>query len=340
MLKLFCRQPSVVILLFTVSSMVGCAKGVLDARNASINNGLIYAGDANEPFTGRVTNVPEATVLLNQPAIRLFFEPLRALYLQKDGLLLDRVLLSSSLCDVNVSKGVLDGDVVCRFPQSESKRYEMAFRKGKLNGPMTFYGPPPANTTVIKGAFHEGLLDGSLEVYSPKTQKLVHRQQLKDGVNQGDVTAWDDETGNQVEHASYVNGKLEGQFVRFAPDGKTLISRVTYSANLFNGLTETFDPGTGAPTLRAEWRLGKRNGIWKKWDDGKLVEDFVYQDDKLISNVDAGKGDGAPVAARDTTACERAWLAAHRKELGPDVMVSSDQLTEWKTWCLDGKTPG
>lgn len=204
-----------------------------------------------------------------------------------------------------------------------------------MNGAITFYGPPPNNVPVLKGGFKQGALHGALEVYSVKTQKVVHRQTLKSGVNQGDVNVWDENTGNEIERATYADGKLEGQAVRYAPDGKTLTFRATYAGNLFNGTMETFDPVSGAPTLKSEWRAGKRNGPWKKWQDGKLIEDSVFQDDQLVR-----KTDTATSVASDTAACESAWLAAHRKQVGPDAIVSSDQLAEWQSWCLAGKTPG
>jgi antitoxin component YwqK of YwqJK toxin-antitoxin module len=318
-----------------VMALQGCGEKILDARNATISNGLVYAGDSDKPFTGKVTHIPDAKILLNQPGIRPFFQPLKAYYLDRNAALLDRLLLNASLCDIKVSNGVLDGEVVCKFPQSDAKRYEMAFTDGKLDGAITFYGPPPNNVPVLKGGFKQGALHGALEVYSVKTQKVVHRQTLKSGVNQGDVNAWDENTGNEIERATYADGKLEGQAVRYAPDGKTLTFRATYAGNLFNGTMETFDPVSGAPTLKSEWRAGKRNGIWKKWLDGKLIEDSVFQDDQLVSKIDT-----AMPVANDATVCESAWLAAHRKEIGPDATVSSDQLAEWQSWCREGRRPG
>ena len=37
--------------------LAGCKSDVLDYRNVQIVNGKVYAGDANTPFSGKVTNV-------------------------------------------------------------------------------------------------------------------------------------------------------------------------------------------------------------------------------------------------------------------------------------------
>ncbi|MBU9418073.1 hypothetical protein KTE23_15970 [Burkholderia multivorans] len=47
--------------------LAGCKGDVLDYRNAQVVNGKVYAGDANTPFSGKVTNVPVPDILNNQP---------------------------------------------------------------------------------------------------------------------------------------------------------------------------------------------------------------------------------------------------------------------------------
>jgi antitoxin component YwqK of YwqJK toxin-antitoxin module len=309
---------------------------VLDARNAIISNGLIYAGDSNEPFTGKVTNIPDTKILLNQPVTRLMFAPLRSLY-AADGAVLDTLLLSVSLCDVKVSKGVLDGDALCKFPQSQAKRYEMSFRNGLIDGNLTFYGPSSPNSPVIKAAIKAGVLDGTLEIFSPKTQKLVHREQLKNGVNQGASTFWDEGTGKEIGRATYVDGKVDGPINRYAPDGKTVTYRAAAVADLLDGTEEVFDAQSGARIRKTEWRKGKRHGAWQEWaSDGRLKVDSVYQDDQLVSS----KIQATSNQDGDTSACESAWQAAHRKESGPDAVVTLDQLNEWQSWCRQGRSPG
>lgn len=43
-------------------ALSGCGKN-LEFRNAEVSNGKIYAHGANEPFDGRVTNIPEQVIV-------------------------------------------------------------------------------------------------------------------------------------------------------------------------------------------------------------------------------------------------------------------------------------
>lgn len=47
--------------------LTACGKGsILEYRNAQIVNGQVYAGNANTPFSGQLTNVPGHVVLASQ----------------------------------------------------------------------------------------------------------------------------------------------------------------------------------------------------------------------------------------------------------------------------------
>lgn len=37
--------------------------------------------------------------------------------------------------------------------------------------------------------------------------------------------------------------------------------------------------------------------------------------------------------------CLDAWITAHRKEVGELALISYDQISEWESWCSEGKTP-
>ncbi|ARL96033.1 hypothetical protein [Burkholderia pseudomallei] len=50
----------------TTVLLAGCKGDVLDYRNVQVVNGKVYAGDANTPFSGKVTNVPAPDILNNQ----------------------------------------------------------------------------------------------------------------------------------------------------------------------------------------------------------------------------------------------------------------------------------
>jgi antitoxin component YwqK of YwqJK toxin-antitoxin module len=331
--NVFMRRVAHHFLVISVVSLVGCTEKVLDFRNAEMNNGKIYSGHSDSPFTGTVTNVPDTAVLANQPAAKIT-QPLIALYVKTDGHLLDRILFNGSNCDIRVEKGVLDGEAVCKYKGMDAKRYEIKFSQGRLDGPVTFYGPPPLNWPLVKETFKDGVLDGTVEVFSPKTQKLVHRQILRNGLNQGRETAWDQDTGNETGRANYVDGLIDGSIVRFAPDGKTITYRATAVKGALDGLEEVFDPGTGSPRRKSSWRAGKREGAWQEWDDtGRMLIDDIYEANRLVTKKTA------TAAPQDTQACQDGWIAAHRRQVGPDTAIPMAQLEEWGDWCNQGRLP-
>ncbi|MGF6635078.1 hypothetical protein [Paraburkholderia sp. MM6662-R1] len=52
--------------LATALVLASCGEKTLDYRNAQINNGKVYAGDANRAFSGTLTNVSAGQVLAAQ----------------------------------------------------------------------------------------------------------------------------------------------------------------------------------------------------------------------------------------------------------------------------------
>ncbi|KVE37478.1 hypothetical protein [Burkholderia sp. TSV86] len=61
------RYPLILSSLIAVTALGGCKGDVLDYRNAQLVNGKVYAGNANEPFFGKLTNVPADKLLGQQP---------------------------------------------------------------------------------------------------------------------------------------------------------------------------------------------------------------------------------------------------------------------------------
>ena len=53
-----------------LSGLAACGQKALDYRNAQIVNGKFYAGDANEAFSGQLTNVPSGVILGSQQGFR------------------------------------------------------------------------------------------------------------------------------------------------------------------------------------------------------------------------------------------------------------------------------
>ncbi|MGV3570342.1 MAG: toxin-antitoxin system YwqK family antitoxin [Ramlibacter sp.] len=330
----FVRRIAHLVLVAGVIAVAGCTDKVLDFRNAEMNNGKVYSGKSDTPFSGTVTNVPDTAVLANQPAAKNT-QPLIGFYAKSDGHLMDRILFNGSTCDIRVEKGVLHGETVCKYKGTEAKRYEIKFSQGRLDGTVTFYGPPPPNWPLVKETFKDGVLDGTVEVFSPKTQKLVHRQILRNGLNHGPETAWDQNTGNEVGRANYVDGLIDGPIERFAPDGKTMTYRATAVKVALDGVEEVFDATSGSPRRKSSWKAGKREGVWQEWDEtGRLTVDDIYETNRVMSKKTLGAATQGGIQA-----CQEAWIAAHRRQVGPDAAIPMAQVEEWEDWCKEGKLP-
>lgn len=320
--------------LAVVCMVAGCGDRVLEASNATIKNGRFYRDGEDKPFTGKVTNVPEAAVLPREATIALL-TPLRNL--TKDGGLQQRVIFfAGSICDVQVKEGMPQGEMVCKYPETEFKRWSMTFRDGRLQGEVAFFGPPPENRQLITARFSDGAQDGRYEVFSAATGKRILQDTFKAGVPDGEETGWDESTGNVTGKGTYVAGKLDGPLVRYAPDGKTVIYRTTLVAGLHNGVEEEFHLTTGKPKRRVEWKNGKQDGAYQAWDEsGALIADEIYRDGVPIFSVSQGR-------SADVTGvqyCVGLWASAFRSSKGDDAAVTNDQSAEWEHRCREGKSP-
>lgn len=257
----------------------GCGDAILDFRNAEISNGKIFKGGADTAFTGTVTNIP---------ADRIFSQHLGMGRLAKtivpvagEGAAIDPIMKSSSsLCDAKIDKGVLDGAVTCKSAQGGSLRYQAKFENGTLQGPFTWYDRAPGDLVLATATFKDGLLEGTQEIFSPKTKQRIQRVRWHAGKADGDEEVWHPETGQQIGLFHYKDDLLEGEATRWSADGKTVTYRTTLVEGKQNGVEEEFYPETGKPFRRTEWSHGKKNGRFQEWDaQGSLTHDVAYRND-------------------------------------------------------------
>ncbi len=106
--------------------LAGCSKPILDYRNANLSDGLIYAENANEPFTGTVTHVPDNFLLGDSAGYTKFMQEsgdqrYALAQFMKIALGNDSPVF---LCTVSVRKGYADGKAPanCREPIPRSWR--------------------------------------------------------------------------------------------------------------------------------------------------------------------------------------------------------------------------
>lgn len=311
--------------------LAGCKDDVLDYRNARVVDGKVYAGDANEPFSGKLTNVPSAIILGPQQgfktAMRTMEKTLPTLTLEYisaagiDYFPTDARLPFAAYCDAHVSNGYLDGAAICKAANSDHTLITMSFTSGQLDGELDSYAPDDTSHLFTKITFRAGNADGRMDVYSPTTHRLVHTLTWANGVLNGYEEGFDENTGNRVLQASLVDGKYEGKMTGYAADGNRVIYSGSYTNGVKQGVEDAFDPQTGKLAGHAEYVHGRLNGIVRRWNaDGKLIYEKEYRD-------------GQPVANATVAACVDQRDLQHRRQEGEDITAL---LNGWEAECREG----
>ncbi|OQS21184.1 toxin-antitoxin system YwqK family antitoxin [Chromobacterium violaceum] len=318
------------------ASLAGCSGRVLEFRNAEVVNGKIYKSGANEPFSGKVTNVPAAQIFRGLDGISAFLSTAKNV--------LGSPLDVSSLCTVEIQDGILDGKAECQQPNSSNLVMQLNFSQGLLDGNFKTFTPADPDQPVISATFNKGRANGKLEIFSPQTHKLIYHVNWENGSLVGTEEGFDANTGNLTARDQIENGKLQGEQIRYAPDGKRVIYRVKYVDGLKEGVEEAYDADSGKPTLRAEWTSGALNGTYQTWKDGVLDQDGKYEhgtEIQLSTAYDRERAKQTAQSSAPLSACQEAWITAFRKESpqGEDALVTHDQLTEWEQQCKQGKSP-
>jgi hypothetical protein len=308
------RRTALTAIAVTAVLLAGCKGGVLDYRSAQMVNGKVYAGSANEPFSGTLTNVPDRSLLIGQAGFQLTgklasiaiadSEPVTERnaqsFLGRSGA---ETLLSGASCDVQIDGGLPDGPAVCKAPQSDVVRIETSFKHGALDGSLKLSGGQN-NGALMEVTFRNGLVDGTQKIYSWTNHKLVHTFPWNNGVASGTEEAFDANTGALVKRATFVDGRYEGEVVHYAPDGRQI-------------------------TLRATYANGKLNGAYKEWDaNGTLAVDKTYSDGVEV---------GADGSNFDT--CMNEWDGAYRAVPDHRAFPPSELQQQWETSCRAGKHP-
>ena len=250
----------------------GCYEDVIDGRHVEISNGLVYQAGEDHPFTGKVTNFPEA-----RTPFQAILNDMTVMMNRADGHSSNVLMGRNLVCTINVTEGGMDGETSCSAPKSKAVRYRIFYKKGVLDGRVELFDVT-GNKLLVEADVKNGLLEGDAKRYSPTTGKLVYHARSTNNVLNGKQENFDENTGNLTYEAYATNGKYNGAIKRYSADGK-LVYQGEYLDSQRVGVHQEFDPLTGKPTVSAQWDNGKLNGPVKKWDsDGNLVEDSIYHD--------------------------------------------------------------
>lgn len=334
----------------TLSAVVlaGCFGKTLDFRNAEISNGKIYQQGANEPFSGKVTNIPY---------FKMPTAPLMAVFnvvsnLTQDGSYRETFFAgglvaalggggnSRLLCEAEFDKGMPDGKAVCALVGQDAPLITMHYEKASLEGAVKVASLKDKSVTLAEAEFKNNVLEGELVVNNPQTGALLGKSNWQGGRLQGLDEAYSLTTGKLILKANYVQGKLDGEAVVYFEDGEEK-SRETYQNGLLVKAINKIPPmGLDACTevWKSNWILQQsQNGQSTYGSSNHLAE---WQEQCYRGKLPYGTADSSKATqVSGTNDCVSAWTSAYRKEVGEDALVRSDQLGEWEEWCKQGKKP-
>ncbi|OOG47688.1 lysozyme inhibitor LprI family protein [Rhodanobacter sp. C01] len=247
----------------------GCSRPVLDYRNVQIVNGKIFAGDADKPFSGTVTNFPDNELLAPQRGFNAFAYAITHVNTAPATAVTQNLGFgaammfsqTSSYCTVVVDDGLPDGAAKCAPANSDVSGTEMKFSKGALDGDITYFNFDHSQYPISEGSFDGGRPNGKQKIYSMKTGKLVHTLNWDDGAVSGTEEGYDEQTDKLIVRANNEKGRLDGD-------------------------VDSYDGQTGEHTYHGQYVDGKPDGMHQWWDaSGKLTEQRLFKDGVLVREV-------------------------------------------------------
>jgi hypothetical protein len=264
-------QENLLVLMIATASLglFGCSTPVLDYRNMQVINGKIYSADANEPFTGNVTNFPDNEILKNQEGFAGFADVAAKAAFPRDPYTPGIVTLNfatTAYCTISVSEGWLDGKASCTAPHSDASGTQMSFKKGALAGSMTYFNFVLSPHLLSEGAFDDGTPDGKQTVYDPVSGNKVEIVHWSNGTLDGAVEVYNAANGEVIKKFAMKEGKLDGTYSEYSADGKTTLHTAEFANGLKQGNEELYYPD-GKHKEHSEWVDGKLNGAVRRWGD-------------------------------------------------------------------------
>lgn len=261
--RVFTNCLSLPIMLSLIIALNGCGeKEILDYRHTEIVNDVVYAKEANMPFTGEVTNYPATRIFANaasyfehlpSPSGDSIYEFDSVVQVLEGFLAFGSASPIYSHCTVSVKNGVLQGRVQCQGTQNGEEL------RAKLNS--------------------EGQLDGELLLSTPSAKPLLQAN-FKDGIPDGKLQLYYANGDLQIS-ATLKNGFAVKRFERIYANGNTHQRFNLNDAGNYDGV-QHFYFANGQLALDLQYSNGLRNGYLKAYySNGQLKEDSFYKEQQL-----------------------------------------------------------
>jgi len=288
-------------------ALQGCSQKI-DARQARVDQGLIYKKDASDPFSGTLTNVGPAEIGKGYGS---------------------KLLPPVGNCTVPVKNGLFDGTVTCQGADGKKTaevEYSQGHQDGKFKAWSATSGVLTASATV-----RMGVADGLLELFNPDTGKLITHLELQAGKKDGQEKQWDFTGDVLLTDLRWSNGQQTGVF----RSGGT---EEHYKNGVLDGikkecgfLAEAGQSAKQHEFARKAFEQGGTYFIPQLADNPNQIQcrEFNYVDGTLQSTPPAEVSNSTLDACLDTK------IAAFRKENGEEAPIIDDVIQEWKASCKE-----
>jgi len=184
------------------------------------------------------------------------------------------------------------------YKGTKNLRYQGQFNHGKEVGVFEFYHKEPkgkhpscvkeytldSDIVLVKyytsrGVFlSEGKMRGKQRIgkwssYERNTGVLIENEQYENGMLNGVKTSYY-EDGKVLQTQEFKNDVLHGKKLLYAPNGK-LTSEYIFVKGKTDGPFVEYDK-SGKKSLTGKYKMNKPQGVWKYYENGKLVKKKDY----------------------------------------------------------------
>lgn len=180
-----------------------------------------------------------------------------------------------------------------KYYSNDRLRYSGTFNHGKETGTFTYYSASNSDHPVIIKKFHEnddladveffteeGILEskgmmkgknreGKWLYYHPNGKSVMSEENYKNGKLEGEYKTFFPD-GTPTETAFYKNGLLEGNYKKYAIKG-FLYQDFNYKDGKLNGMAIYYSRKTGDLIKKGPFKDDLRVGTWENYVDGELV---------------------------------------------------------------------
>lgn len=208
------------------------------------------------------------------------------------------------------ANGKKQGEWVKFYENSEIIRYKGQFKDDKPVGKFVYYYPSKTVRTII---VHDEGSNRSEAFYYHENEKLIahgiYRNQEKDsvwthflptghysyeetyvnGVLNGERITYygpevtDTKTKLVLRKANYKDGRLQGEFIEYFPDG-VVKTKGRYSSGVYDGEIVKNHPN-GKPMIIERWKRRKKHGWWTTYDEaGKELGRKYYRNGEHLED--------------------------------------------------------